>query len=72
MSSTERRRTPNFKRFLVTGVVLGFFVGAAVAVVGDPAPSYAASSQLGYLGVMGAALGALLAGALAALLDRRS
>jgi len=72
VSSTERRRTPNFKRFLVTGVVLGFFVGAAVAVVGDPAPSYAASSQLGYLGVMGAALGALLAGALAALLDRRS
>jgi len=72
VSSTERRRTPNFKRFLVTGVVLGFFVGVAVAVVGDPAPSYAASSQLGYLGVMGAALGALLAGALAALLDRRS
>ncbi len=72
MSSSEHRRTPNFKRFLVTGVVLGFFVGAAVAVVGDPAPSYAASSQLGYLGVMGAALGALLAGVVAVLLDRRT
>jgi len=72
VSSSEHRRTPNFKRFLVTGVVLGFFVGAAVAVVGDPAPSYAASSQLGYLGVMGAALGALLAGVVAVLLDRRT
>ncbi len=72
MPSTERRRTPNVKRFIVTGVVLGFFAGAAVAVIGDPAPSYAASSQLGYLGVVGAFLGALLAAVLAVLLDRRS
>jgi len=67
----ERRRTPNTKRFLITGVVLGFLAGAAVAVIGDPTPAYAASSQLGYLGVMGAALGALLAGVVAVLLDRR-
>ena len=67
----ERRRTPNIKRFLITGVVLGFLAGAAVAVIGDPTPSYAASSQLGYLGVMGAALGVLLAGVVAVLLDRR-
>jgi uncharacterized protein involved in exopolysaccharide biosynthesis len=72
VSSTERRRTPNFKRFIITGVLLGFFAGAAVSVISSPAPSYAASSQLGYLGVMGAGLGALVAGLVAVLLDRRS
>lgn len=69
--STERRRAPNFKRFLITGVVLGFLAGAVVAVVGAPAAAYESGTQLGYFGVIGAGLGALLAALAAVLLDRR-
>lgn len=70
MTTRERRRSPNFKRFIITGALLGFLVGFAAAVFGDPAPSYMAGSQLGYLGVMGAALGALVAGLVGVLVDR--
>ena len=45
-------------------------MGFIAAVFGDPAPSYMAGSQLGYLGVMGAALGALVAGLVGVLVDR--
>ncbi len=70
--SAPRRRTPNFKRFLITGVLVGALLGAVVAVVGTPASGYDASTQLGYFAVMGAGLGALVAGLVAVLLDRRS
>ena len=70
MTTSERRRSPNFKRFIITGALLGFLVGFIAAVFGDPAPSYMAGSQLGYLGVMGAALGALVAGLVGVLVDR--
>ena len=70
MTTRERRRSPNFKRFIITGALLGFLVGFITAVFGDPAPSYMAGSQLGYLGVMGAALGALVAGLVGVLVDR--
>lgn len=66
-----RRSSPDFKRFIITGVVLGFIAGGVVALRGDAAPGYDASSQLGYLGVLGAFLGAVLAGVVAVLLDRR-
>lgn len=71
MRTHQRRRTPNFKRFLVTGAVLGFVFGLVVASAGAPTPNYDASSAVGYLGVMGAGLGMLLAGFVAVLLDRR-
>jgi len=69
--TSGRPRTPDFKRFIFTGVVLGFVVGAVLSVIGDQAPGYGAGSQVGYLGVMGAFLGALAAGLVAVLLDRR-
>lgn len=68
---TGRRRAPDFKRFIITGVVLGFVAGGIASVAGDQAPGYGAGSQIGYLGVMGAFLGALIAGLVAVLLDRR-
>lgn len=71
MSPQTRRRTPQFRRFIVTGALLGFVLGFLIAVVGDPAPNYAAGSQIGYFGVMGACLGALIAALVAVLLDRR-
>ncbi len=71
MRTHQRRRLPNFKRFLVTGAVLGFVLGLVVASAGAPTPNYDASSAVGYLGVMGAGLGVLLAGFVAVLLDRR-
>ncbi len=71
VTSTERRRAPDFKRFILTGVVLGFLAGAVVAVVGSPTAAYDSGTQLGYFGVIGAGLGALLAGLVAVVLDRR-
>ncbi|MDQ2757933.1 MAG: hypothetical protein M3Y71_15500 [Actinomycetota bacterium] len=66
-----RRSTPDFKRWLGTGALLGFFVGFVIAMVSDRAQNYSAGSQVGYLGVMLAFLGALLAGLVAVLVDRR-
>jgi MFS family permease len=65
------RRTPNFARFLVTGAILGFVVGSAAAFVGDQAPGYGEGAAVAYLGVFGAAIGTMLAGVVAVLLDRR-
>jgi hypothetical protein len=68
---TTRRRTPNFRRFIITGTLLGFVVGAVIAVAGDSAPDYSAGSQIGFFGVLFGALGALLSALFAVLLDRR-
>jgi hypothetical protein len=65
------RRAPNFARFLVTGAIIGFVVGSAAAFVGDPAPGYDEGAAVAYLGVFGAAIGAMVAGVVAVLLDRR-
>lgn len=66
-----RRRSPRFARFIVTGALVGFLVGAAIAVFTDPAASYSTASAIGYLGAMGAGIGALLAALVAVLLDRQ-
>jgi hypothetical protein len=66
------RRAPNFARFLVTGAIIGFVVGSAAAFLGDPAPGYGEGAAVAYLGVFGAAIGAMLAGVVAVMLDRRS
>ena len=72
-------RRPRFLPFILTGVVLGFVVGAALALGGwfaDPDPTvasnYAPSAGVGYLGVIGALLFGLLAAVIAVLVDRRA
>ena len=67
----EPRRSPNFMRFLATGAILGFVAGSAVAFFGQQAPGYGEGAAVAYLGLLGAALGAMLAGVVAVLLDRR-
>lgn len=71
-------RHPRFLPFILTGVVVGFALGAAVADFGwledtDSALAqnqYSPTAAIGYLGLLGAALFGL-AGALLALLVER-
>ena len=72
-------RRPRFLPFIITGAVLGFVIGAAIALGGwfaDPDPTvasnYAPSAGVGYLGVIGALLVGLLAAVVAVLVDRRA
>ena len=72
-------RHPRFLPFILTGAVLGFAVGSALALLGwfaDPNPSvasnYAPTAGAGYLGLLGALLFGLLAAVVAVLLDRRA
>jgi hypothetical protein len=67
--SPEPPRTPNFTRFLLAGAVLGFVVGAIIAIIGPQAGNYSTNTAIGYLGVLGAVIGLALAGAVALLLD---
>ncbi len=64
-------RTPNYLRFIVTGAIVGFLAGAIFSLVGESAADYSAGSQLAFFGVLFAGLGALLAGLVAVLLERR-
>lgn len=65
------RRSPRFGSFLVTGALLGFLLGSMVAVFGGQDDRYSAGSAVGYFGVLGAGVCALIAGVVAVLLDRR-
>ena len=65
------RRSPNFLRYIVTGAILGFIAGSAAAFFGEPTPSYGEGAAVAYLGLFGAAIGAMLAGVVAVLVDRR-
>jgi hypothetical protein len=64
-------RTPNYLRFIVTGAIVGFVLGAVFSLVGESAPDYSSGSQIAFFGVMFGGIGALLAGLLAVLLERR-
>jgi hypothetical protein len=79
MSVTPPRR-PRFLRIILTGAVVGFVLGAAVAVGGWfenadsilAQQSYSPTAAIGYLGLLGAALFAVVAAVLALALDRRA
>ena len=63
-------RVPNFKRFLITGAVVGFLIGAVISIMGDDVQSYSATSGALYIGAFGAFIGTGLAGLAGILLDR--
>ena len=76
--SVSPSRRPRFLPFILTGAVLGFLVGASVSAFGwleDPDPTIASnydpSAGIGYLGLLGALFGGLLAAVAAVLVDRR-
>jgi hypothetical protein len=79
MSVTPQRR-PRFLRIILTGAVVGFVLGAVVAVGGwfedtDSVlaqGSYSPTAAVGYLGLLGACLLAIAAALLALALDRRA
>ena len=62
---------PNFSRFIATGAIVGFVVGAVFALLGDRAPGLSENSAMFYIGVFGAAIGAVLGALVAVALDRR-
>ena len=69
-SRPERPRIPNFKRFLITGAVIGFLIGATISVLGDPVRGYTTTTGALYIGAFGALLGTGVAGVVGILLDR--
>ena len=64
------RRTPNFLRFVITGAVIGFVVGAIIATSGADAEGYSARTGIALIGAIVAAFGALLAAVVALVLER--
>ena len=68
---TTPRRSPKFGAFILTGAVIGFVVGSAIAYFGPETPTYATSSGVGFIGLCIAAIGALAGALLAIALDRR-
>jgi hypothetical protein len=73
-------RRPRFLPIILTGAVIGFILGAAVAVSGRFADTssplvqgpYAPTAAIGYLGLLGAGLLAIAAALLALVLDKRA
>jgi hypothetical protein len=68
---TTPRRSPKFGAFILTGAVIGFIIGSAIAYFGPATPSYTTSSGVGFIGLLIAAVGALAGALLAIALDRR-
>lgn len=68
------RRAPRFRAFVWTGGVVGFAIGVLLVVLApyDPASEFSRSTAAGFLGMALGLLGALAAGAVAVLADRRS
>jgi hypothetical protein len=72
----ERSRIPNFKRFLITGALVGLVIGVWVGLREPGGPSYTTTKPFDtgaavlFLGALGAFFGAGLAGILTILLER--
>jgi hypothetical protein len=67
-----RHRPPRFSAFLSTGAVLGLLVGFLLSALAPADARYDAAATWGFLGLVCAGLGLLLAGVVAVLIDRRS
>ncbi|NMM21918.1 MAG: hypothetical protein HHJ11_00175 [Phycicoccus sp.] len=65
-------RQPRFTAFLVTGGVVGLLIGVFLSLVGHADTRYDSATAVGFLGLICALLGVLVAGVIAVLLDRRS
>jgi hypothetical protein len=65
-----KARAPRFGPFIATGAIVGFVAGSAVAYFGPEAPQYSASTGVGFVGLLGASLGALIGALVALALDR--
>ena len=65
------RRAPNFAQFLISGAVVGIILGLWVGSRGG-AGDYSDTTAAGFFAVIFGGLGALLAGAVAVVLDKRS
>ncbi|WP_157508875.1 hypothetical protein [Luteipulveratus halotolerans] len=65
------RRAPNFAQFLITGTVVGVLLGLWVGSR-DGSGGYSDTTAMGFFAVIFGGLGALLAGAIAVLIDKRS
>ena len=65
------RRTPRFSAFLLTGGLAGLLIGFFLSVIGPVDVRYDASAALGFLGLIFAGLGSLVAGIIAVLLEKR-
>lgn len=65
------RRAPKYRAFLLTGVLVGVLVALVVVALAPDSGDGNTRSVLGYLAVSLGALGALLGGAVALLLERR-
>lgn len=73
-----RSRIPNFKRFLITGALVGLVVGVVLGLRDPGGPSYSTTRPFDtgaavlFLAALGAFFGAGLAGIVAILLERTS
>jgi hypothetical protein len=67
--SQPPRRIPNFKRFLITGGIVGLVVGIFLAYISDEAPGYDARTEVLYLAALGVFVGIGLFGLIAVLID---
>ncbi|MFX0538567.1 hypothetical protein ACQBAT_13380 [Ornithinimicrobium sp. Y1847] len=66
------RRRPDMVRFLATGAILGFLIGAVISYVGPEVPTSSLLQQIILLGIIGGLLGAFLASVVYLVVDRRS
>jgi len=69
--SRQAHRPPRFSAFLLTGGLAGLLIGLFLSVIGPGDVRYDASATLGFLGLIFAALGGLVGGIIAVLLEKR-
>lgn len=64
------RRAPDFRRFIITGAIVGFIVGAIIASGGPDIQGYSDRTGVALIGGVLAALGALAGAVVALILER--